>query len=205
MTFLDEAARQMTGAWKMAFGRDDWEDVFDRSAKGVFGSFRAVLIVVPLTILATFTATHAARRVSDLSTSIYAVASPAVLIPMDLTTLAVDWAASLALLVGAARATGATRNAGAMIAGYNWMLPVMTAAQLPPLALMAATGGAAWGGLVGMLTLALSIALIWGIIRRGLGAAPAPTIAVMAMLFALGVAADQLVTGFARAILPAQS
>lgn len=205
MTFLDEAARQMSGAWKMALDREDWENAFDRSAAGVFGSFRAALIVVPLAALASATAAQAARRSPDLSASIYASAPTAFLVVMDLATLALDWLASIALLIGAARSMGATRNAGALIAGYNWTLPIMTAAQLPPLALMAATGGAVWGGLAALPALALSFALLWGVIRRGLGAGAAPTIAVMVMLFLIGAAADEIVTALARPLLPDQS
>jgi hypothetical protein len=205
VTFLDEAARQMTGAWKMALAQADWEEAFDRSTEGVFGSFRAALIVAPLAALASATAAIAARRAPDLSASIYASAPTALLVVMDLLTLALDWLASLALLIGVAHATGATRNAGALIAGYNWTLPIITAAQLPPLALMSATSGAAWGAFAALPALALSFTLLWGVIRRGLGAGAAPTIAIMVALFIIGALADEVVTRFARLLLSAQS
>ncbi len=182
MNALDKAASQMSGVWAMAFDLDGWRERLDRSAEGVFGSFNAVFITAPLIALYSITARRAAQRMPDHAESIYNIAPPAPLVIGDLILFAIDWGAGLALLIMLSRSLGAQKSAGALIVGYNWSQPVTTAIQLPPIALAAATASPSVAGLLGFPALALAIAILWGVVRRGLSVAVGPAAAVVAML-----------------------
>lgn len=200
MISFDEAARQMAGAWKMARGADDWRSSLDRTVDSVFSSFAAFAFAAPLVALFTLSAKRAAARIPDFSDSLYQTAPLIPLIAADLITFALDWAASLALLIMLARRTGAGKSAADLIVGYNWIQPLIAAAQLPSIAVMASTASTATGGLLGVPGFALTIFLIWGVVRRGLGAQATPTAAIIAMLIIVGAAIDIFASSAMRAI-----
>jgi hypothetical protein len=205
MITADSAARQIGGVWKMATNADDWRAELDRSVDAVFASFAAFLISAPLVILYTASAKRAAARIPEFSDSFYVSAPLALLVIGDLLTFALDWAASLALLVMLARATGAGKHAADLIVGYNWIQPIITAVQLPAIAVMAATASATTGGLLGIPAFALTLFLIWGVVRRGLGSQPAPTAAIIVMLIVAGAVIDSLGGAVMRMLFAAQS
>jgi len=204
MISFDHAARQIGGAWKMAFNAEDWKSTLDRGLDDVFASLSALAFASPLVVLASVAGRRAASRIPEFSDSIYVSAPLAALIVSDLATFALDWAASLALLLALARLTGAGRHAADLIVGYNWIQPVIAAAQLPAIALMAAAASRTLGGIVGLPAFALSLALLWGIVRRGLNAAPAPAAAIVVLLIFVGIAADLLCSAALKAALAVQ-
>lgn len=186
MSLLDGAARQIAGATAMAAGRENWKTSLDRSIDAVFSSFGAFVLSAPFVVLFTWSAKRAATRVPDLTGTLYEIAPLELLIVGDLTVYALDWVASLALLLTIARLTGGAGRAAEIIVGYNWIQPLVAAVQLPPVAIMASTASAGAGGVAGLPSFAITIYLIWGIIRRGLGAkAPAAT-AILVMLIIVG-------------------
>ncbi|MEK7266490.1 MAG: hypothetical protein AAB227_10370 [Pseudomonadota bacterium] len=203
MTSFDAAARQIAGASKMALNAGDWKAELDRSIDAVFGSFSAFFYAAPLVALFTLSARRAAARVPDFPDTLYQTAPLAALLVADLATYALDWAASLALLVMLARASGASDRAADLIVGYNWIQPVIAAAQLPPIALMASTASAAAGGLLGLPVFILTAFLIWGIIRRGLNVQPAQAAAAFVALALVGVVIDSFGSWALRAFYPA--
>ncbi|MCB2097331.1 MAG: hypothetical protein AB7F91_08675 [Parvularculaceae bacterium] len=205
MTFLDNAARQMAGAWAMAFNLDGWRDRLDRSVDGVLGSFGAFAVAAPLVALYSVTAQRAAQRMPDYSESLYSAAPLALLLAGDLIVFAIDWAVNLALLLALSRTLGAGKEAAGLIAGFNWAQPITVAIQLPAIALVAATASGAAGGVIGLPALALALAISWGIVRRGLNIAIAPTTAVVAMVIVVGVTIRIFGDGAMRALVADQS
>lgn len=205
MISLDYVARQIGGAVKMALGAEDWRASLDRSVEDVFRSATAILISAPLVLLATLTARNAAARMPDASSAVLASAPLAAVVVGDLATFVADWAASLALLVALARATRAEKQAADLVLGFNWIQPVVVAVQLPAIALTAATGSRALGALLAMPALALAVMLLWGVVRRGLGAQPAPAGAIVVMLLLVGVVIDLFAGAAMRALLAGQS
>lgn len=205
MISLEDAARQIAGAWKMALNAEDWRASLDRSVEGVFGSFAAFAFAAPLVAVFSLSAKQASQRIPDFSESIYQSAPLLPLVTLDLATYALDWAAGLALLIAIARATGSGKQAADLIVGYNWIQPITAAAQLPGVAVMASTASAAAGGILGIPAFALTIFLIWGIIRRGLDARPAPAAAILVMLVLISVALDMLGSAAIRAFYAAQA
>ncbi len=203
MISFDNAARQIAGAWKMALGAEDWKASLDRTVDGVFASFAAFVYSIPFVVLFSISAKRAANRIPDFADTLYQTAPLAPLIIGDLFIYALDWAASLFLLVMLARATGAGKQAADLIVGYNWVQPVIAAAQLPSISVMASTASTAAGGLLGIPAFALTLFLIWGVVRRGLGAQPAPSAAVVAMLIIVGAVIDILGSAAMRALFAA--
>ena len=201
----DYAARQIGGALKMALGAKDWRASLGRATDDVFAAFAAFAICAPLVILATFAAKRAALRIPELGDTLVRSAPLAALILGDLVTFALDVAASLALLVMLARATGVGKQAAELIIGYAWIQPVLVAAQLPAIALMASTASRTAGALLALPALILTVALIFGIVRRGLDARPAPAAAIVAMLIVAGAVIDIFVSAGLRALFAPQS
>lgn len=201
----DYAARQIGGALKMALGAKDWRASLGRTTDDVFAALAAFAICAPLVILATFAAKRAALRIPDLGDTLVRSAPLAALIFGDLVTFALDVAASLALLVMLARATGVDKQAAELIIGFAWIQPVLVAAQLPAIALMASTASRTAGALLALPALILTIALIFGIVRRGLGAKPAAAAAIVAMLIVVGAVIDIFVSAGLRALFAPQS
>jgi hypothetical protein len=205
MISSDYAARQIGGALKMAMGAKDWRASLGRTADDVFAALAALAIAAPLVILATLAAKRAALRIPDLGDTLVRSAPIAVLVVGDLVTYALDVAASLALLVMLARATGVGKQAAELIIGYAWIQPVIVAAQLPAIALTASTASRTAGGLLALPALVLTIALIWGIVRRGLNAKPAPAAAIVVMLVVVGAVIDLLVAAGLRGLFAPQA
>lgn len=201
----DYAARQIGGALKMALGAKDWRASLGRTTDDVFAALAAFAICAPLVILATLAAKRAALRIPDLGDTLVRSAPLAALIFGDLVTFALDVAASFALLVMLARATGVGKQAAELIIGYAWIQPVLVAAQLPAIALMASTASRTAGALLALPALILTIALIFGIVRRGLGAKPAAAAAIVAMLIVVGAVIDIFVSAGLRALFAPQS
>lgn len=205
MISLDQAARQMNGAVKMAFNRSDWRQSLDRDVDDVFSSAFAIALCIPLLALSTHATMRAADRIPDLAESLYAKAPFAALFISDLATFAIDWAASLVLLVLVARATGAGRQAADLIVGFNWIQPLIVAAQLPAIALMAASASQTLGALVFLPAFALTLTLLFGVVRRGLGAEPVPAAAVIIMLILVGVAVELVCSAAFKLLMAGQA
>lgn len=189
----------------MAMGAEDWKSSLGRSVDDVFFSLSAFLFAAPLVVLASISAKRASARIPDIADPLYASTPLAALIVADLTTFALDWGASLALLLMLARATGAGKQAADLVVGYNWIQPIVVAAQLPAIALIAASASRTLGGLVGLPALALTLALLWGVVRRGLGAQPAPAAAIVVILVLVGVVIDLIAAAALRAVFVGQS
>lgn len=205
MISFDVAARQIAGAWKMAFAFENWREDLDRSIDGVFSSFAAIAISLPFVLLFTISAKRAAERTPELADSLYRTAPLAPLIIGDLVVYALDWAASLALLVMLVRSFGAGKQAADLIVGYNWIQPIIASIQLPSLAIMASTASTTAGGIVGIPAFSLTIVLIWGIVRRGLNAPAGQAAAIVAMLVIVGAAIDIFGTASLRSLTADQS
>ena len=205
MISLDYAARQMTGAWKMAFGAENWRRSLDRSLEDVFASFQSIIFVAPLTLFFTFIAIGAADKGGALADTVYGKSSAPVLVFVEFLTLAFDWAASIAVLVVVARAFGGGREAAELIIGYNWTQPILAALRLPAMAIYAAGDAQPLSQAVELATLGLMIALVWGVVRRGLGAGFGVSAAVVAALLVCVGLADLAVASIAHAIISPQS
>lgn len=199
MISLDDAARQMGAAFQMAAGREGWRDKLDCSVDGVFRSFTAIVFAAP----AAFAAVLSGRRASKSSPDLPADALAAAPLPLhaaaEFVAFGLDWALGLAVLLIAARTLKADRGAAPLIAGYNWAQPLVLFAAAPALALVAVTGSSAASVFL-IPVLAFNLALYWGIIRRGLGLEPAPTLGLLVFVVFAGFIADEIVSGAAKAL-----
>jgi hypothetical protein len=189
----------------MATGAEGWRGSLDRSIDAVFTSAASLLICAPLIALFTFTAKRAAQRIPELSETLYFKAPLAALLVHEIAVFWITWAASLALLIAIARATGAGAKAAELIIGFNWVQPLIAAAQIPAIAVAASSASVTAGGLIGLCALALRFFLIFGIIRRGLGAEAGAAAAIVAMLVALSAAVEMLSSLITGAIFAPQS
>lgn len=194
---LDYAAGQISGAVMMAFSREGWEQRLDRSVDGVFRSFQAFLFAAPFALVGYFFLRRAAEHTTELQASALLQTPYPYMIAVEMTGFALDWAASLALLVFAARMLGAARRVGDLIIGFNWIQPAIAAAQAAPLALLSvdATGSAA--AIAFFPSFAFAVALLWGVIRRSTQAGPGAAAGLILLLALTGLIVGAIVSSAA--------
>lgn len=197
---LRYALGQIAGVWRMAFDRPGWEQSFDRSLNGVFGSFWAVVWTAPL-LIANFAALKTIfANAKNLPDDPLLGAPMPFWIGSNLATFAVDWAIGLAALLAAAHFLGASKRAGDAVIGYNWLQPITAAAQAAPVGAGFLFNSTAAFSLLMMPAIAIAIAVYWGVLRRGLGLAPGLAIAVTAGTLLLSVIVGALCHGVALGI-----
>lgn len=195
----DYAARQIGGVWKMAWNLPGWEGALDRSVDGVFRSFWAALIAAPFVVLGFVSVRRAAARAPDFPDAPILAAPVFVATAIEVAAFAVDWGASLAALIVAARLLKAERHAADAIIGYNWLQVPTTAAQALPLA--ASSLGREIAGLLFLPVLAFVVALYWGMLRRSLRIGPAAAAGLILLLTIVGLVANALVSTAGLALL----
>lgn len=204
MIGFDQAAAQMGAAWRMAFDQTEWRTRLDQSVDGVFRSFWAVVYTLPFTALAFVSARRAAAADPEISSMIEVSGPFALAITADILILLLDWALCLFLLLAIVRGIGASANVAALIAGYNWIQPIVNAAFALAVAPRGFAGGAIAGDLLLIPSTILVVALIWGVLRRGLGMPAGQTLAVFIMLIIAGFV-SALAVGFVFSFLYAPS
>lgn len=181
------AFAQLRGVFAMAFDRPGWERSLDRSLDGVFASFSAIVWSAPL-LIANFAAMKAL-----FSGAGDGVDDPLLDAPMtfwlasNMATFLADWAVGLVAILAAAHFLGASRRAGDVVIGYNWLQFVSAAAQAIPIGAGLVAASPATFSLLMMPAIAVSLAVFWGVLRRGLGLAPGLAVAVAAASLLLSV------------------
>ena len=198
---LDHAERQIAGVWKMAIGAEDWRDHLDRSVDGVFRSFTAIPISIPLHVGLFILYYRAAGSIADLPKSDLLGAGAGLFVAAQVFSMLMDWAASLALLVAFARGLNAENRIGDVLIGYNWSQILIVLIQIVPMGAMAITGASAFGAGLGLPAIALQFAILWGVLRRGYGKDIGVTIAMLAGLVLAGVVATWAAGSLAMALL----
>ncbi len=194
------ALSQIIGVWRMAFNRSGWDRALDRSLDGVFASFWAIAWSAPL-LIANFAALQIIFAGAENLPDDPLLGAPAPFwIASNLATFAVDWIIGLVALLAAARFLGASKRAGDAVIGFNWLQPITAAAQAIPIGAGYLLKSPAAFSVLMMPAIALSIAVYWGVLRRGLGLAPGPAIAITAGTMLLSVIVGALCHGAALAI-----
>lgn len=204
---LDHAAQQLSAAWAMVFDQDGWRDRLDCSLEGVFRSALAIAIAAPLALL-NFLGVR--RLFGGVASEPFLGAPLPMFLAVEFAALLVDWGVCLALLVGFARALKAERRVAPLIVGYNWSQVFVIAAQGLPIGAAALTGSLTTAGLAAIPALAFQLAVIWGVLRRALGAPNAPvsaarTIAMMAALVLTGFLINSAFGMLGRAMIQSGS
>ena len=198
---LDYASSQMAAAFKMAFDLPGWRDELDRTIDGVFRSAFAFLVAAPLAIASALLLRRVALQVDPATENAGLFFAPMpTLITAQLAILALDWALSIGVLIIAANLLGAGRRIADLIVGYNWGQALVVGLQILPLGGLAA-GGPMIGQALGLPSLALSLAIYWGLLRRSLAAAVGPTVVLIAALIMVGAGANALVSFVALAVV----
>lgn len=198
---LDYAASQMAAAFKMAFDLPGWREELDRTIDGVFRSASAFLVAAPLAVASALLLRRVALQTAPATENAGLFFAPmSALITAQLAILALDWTLSICVLIIAARMLGAGRRVADLIVGYNWGQALVVGLQILPLGGLAA-GGPVIGQALGLPSLALSLAIYWGVIRRSLAAAVGPTVALIAALIMVGAAANALVSAVALSVV----
>lgn len=200
---LDYAAGQIAAAFKMAFNRPGWSDALDHSVDGVFRSFYAIIFTAPFAILGFFFLRRAASRTPEFPAAQLLEAPIGFALAFQMTGFLVDWAASLAALVVAARYVGASKSAANLIAGFNWTQVIVAVTQTAPIAALSLPGGRQFASLLFLPATAFVIALYWGILRRGLNTGVVSTILMIVVLTLIGLIASSVIGSIAAAVLHA--
>lgn len=200
MIGFDRAAAQIGAAWGMAWNRPDWRDGLDRSVDGVFASFSAILFAAPFYVVS-YAAIRRAAAGSQKPISDPILEAPAAIgVPAQLVGVLADWAASIVILIFAARIIGAEKRASELIAGYNWIQVPIAAVQAVPLVVLGLAGGQRYAGAFYLPAVALVIALLWGVLRRALATGVAATAGVIILLTLAGLLVQTAATSLALAV-----
>lgn len=173
-----KALSQIKGVWGMAFNREGWERCLDRSLDAVFGSFTALVIAAPLMALNLIGLKALLGAEPGAFDDPLLKAPTAFWVGSNLATIFVDWAAGLCAVLAASRFLGASKRAGDAVIGYNWLQPIAYGAQTTAVGAGLLSGSLAIFSTLIFAAAALSIAMYFGVLRRGLGLAPGPAVAV---------------------------
>lgn len=203
MIDLDYAARQLAGVWKMAWNRPNWTTSLDRSVDGVFRSFWALALAAPFAFVEFVSLRRILSRDRENPIPPLIEAPFAYAVVVEAGAYLLGWTAGLIALVMAARSIGASRRAADAIIGFNWIQVLTAAAQAAMLALIGAAGEIEALKAFRLPMAAFVIALIWGVLRRSLGAGVAATIAIFLMIVLVGSIARLLIELAAIAVLQA--
>lgn len=205
MINFDYAASQMAAVWNMAWNRPGWQDALDRSVDGVFRSFWALALAAPFSLLGYFSLRRAALHIPELRETPLLQAPLPFSLTVEIIGYLVNWGAGLAALILFARALGAGARIADVIIGFNWLHVLIAIAQVIPQAVLGFAGRREIAGLLAIPSVVLVVALIWGYIRRSLGASLARSISILLFLILLGVFMSLLIEGIAGLLLQAFS
>lgn len=205
MINFDYAASQMAAVWNMAWNRPGWQDALDRSVDGVFKSFWAAAFAAPFPLLGYFSLRRAALNIPELRDTPLFQAPPAFGLTVEIIGYLVNWGAGLAALILLARALGAGARIADVIIGFNWLHVLTAIAQAIPQAVLGFAGQREIAGILSIPSAVLVIALIWGYIRRSLGASLARSLGILLFLILLSVFTALLIEGLASLIVHAFS
>ena len=168
MIRFDDAARHLRGVWRLAMGDDDWRDDMDLTTEGVFASFWAIALSTPFAIVSVLSEYRIAIESPAFSSSIYAKAPMAVILPTELIASLVAWGVTLGALALVAQRFGASRETAALIISYNWSQLLAYFTVMGPAISIAATGNGQLSAFLFLGVLFFSIFLFWVVIRRNL-------------------------------------
>lgn len=206
MITITYVAQNIHGVWKMAFGgNDDWRENLDFTTDGVFKSLWAMVIAAPFALLAFAAGRRAVMDTPQYQETIFANAPFSLLLTAELGALALYWSASIAALVMTARAINASRQIAGLIIAFNWsqLLGFMVVAL--PAAIFGATGNMNIYVLAILPASFLSLAILWGVLRRSLPMNIIMTLSLIAILILIEITINTLITHGAIAAYQALS
>lgn len=201
MTGFDYAASQLAGVWGMAWNRDGWRAMLDRSVDGVFKSFWAMVFAAPFSLLGYFLLRQAASRLPGLPDAPLLHAPLAFGLGVEIIGYLVNWVAALVALVMIARALRAGERISEIIIGFNWLHVFIAVIQIAPLAAMGLGGGSGFAGGLAIASTAVIVALFWGYVRRAFGAPVFQSAGLVIFLTLLGLLTNVAVEGAANLFL----
>lgn len=193
MISIDYAAQNMRGVWRMAFG-GDWREDLDLTTEGVFKSFWAIALSAPLALLAFAAARRAVLDTPEFQSTIFAKAPFSVLLLAELGALTLYWVASITALVMITKAIDASRHIASLIIAFNWGQLLTFIIIAGPAALLGLTGDASLFVLFYLPALFISLAILWGVLRKNLPVTISMTIALIAMITLIEIIINTLVT-----------
>ena len=194
MISIDYVAQNIRGVWRMVFGGEDWREDFELTTEGVFKSFWAIALSAPLALLAFAAARRAVIDAPEFRDTIFAKAPFGLLLLAELGALVLYWAASVAALVMIAKSINASRQIARLIITFNWGQLLTFIIIAGPAALLGMTGDFNLFVLLYLPALFLSLAIIWGVLRKNLPVTIGMTIALIAMITLIEIIINTLVT-----------
>lgn len=201
MIGFEYAASQLAGVWRMAWNRDGWRDMLDRSVDGVFRSFWAAMFAAPFSLLSYFLLRRAIERLPDLPETPLSQAPLLYGLGVETIGYLANWGAALVALILFARALGASARISEIVIGFNWLHVFSAAIQSTPLIAFELTGLRQFAGVIGVAAGVLVFALVWGVIRRGVGAPVAQSIGIVVFLMLLNLLVSLLIEETAALVL----
>lgn len=205
MIGFDYAASQLAGVWRMAWNRDGWRDELDRSVDGVFRSLWAAMFAAPFSLLGYILLRRAAERLPNLPETPLLRAPLLFGLSVETIEYFANWGAALVALILFARALGASARISEIIIGFNWLHVFTAAIRSAPLIAFELTGGRQLTGVIAIVSTVLIFALLWGVIRRGVGASVAQSTGIVIFLTLLGLLVSLLIEEAAALVLQVAS
>ncbi|MEL6111869.1 MAG: hypothetical protein AAFR20_03605 [Pseudomonadota bacterium] len=162
----------------MAFDRPDWRNRLSLGADDVLASFYTI---VPAAAFVVIGALIEPRLISSIANDPdivsrmesygMAVLEPAPIIPRILIAMllfGIAWSLTLGILIRIARRLEGDAAMGTMIIGYNWLQFYMRALAVLPFIVFWVSASPEIMSVVVLPCLALSMVLLWGMLRRAL-------------------------------------
>ncbi|MBI1391121.1 MAG: hypothetical protein GC152_00125 [Alphaproteobacteria bacterium] len=205
-SYFDYAIGQIGAVWKMATNDPRWRDELDYSVDGVFRSFSAANVAVPLAVALYWLSWRAADVAVSNAEDLGLAASPLLqgaaigYIATMVVAYAAEWAASLGFLAIAARGLKAERRIAPAIVGYNWAQPPITLIQAIAMGGVAVSESTQIASVLALPALVLQILILWGVLRRGLDRKVGETLAVLFGLIFVSIAVTTLVGAVGAAV-----
>lgn len=117
MSFIDEAMRSLTGAWRLFLGKSDGMRLFDTSFGGFWRSFLAILFVMPVYLPYVLTERQLLIEASGLDEALYPMES---FLVVRTIALVIDWIAFPILFAIVCKPLGLERRFVPFIIAHNW-------------------------------------------------------------------------------------
>ena len=187
--------QQVQAIFAMAGNDDSWRDRLDTSTEGVFRSFWAIPLSLPLAVMSNHLLIPILRDSEGAPDSPLLTASPLFVAGLETVTFLAGWGACLVLLGMLCRSINAGPRISPLLVSYNWSGLIMQSVTFVIVVLVSLSPEPAL--LMGLLlgATALGLYLRWGTIRRALETDILPTLAIMAMLMLVFLIITSLVSG----------
>ncbi|MEM1193634.1 MAG: hypothetical protein AAGH42_09615 [Pseudomonadota bacterium] len=170
--------QQLRGFWGMAFNQPDWRGRIGLGPEDVVASFYTLLptmavivvgaLIEPRLINTVISDPALTEAVDAYGLGTWQPAPMAARLLIAILAFGITWSLTLGMLIRISRRLEGEVAMGTMIIGYNWLQFYMRALAVLPLIVFLLTDSAKIMSFLALPCFALSISLLWGMLRRAL-------------------------------------